>query len=276
MPAPCCWCVVPGQFVVVNIVIFMDLSKFRLDGKVALITGAGRGIGLAMGETLASAGCTVAIQDIDLAVAEASASGITQAGGRAIALGGDLTDTALPAKLVADIAARVGSIDILINNGGIQMAQPWMEMPVEDMRRQWDANVLVPILLCRLVVPEMKRKHWGRIVNIGSIQQRRGNPGMLAYSLSKATLERLTTALASELARDNITINCIAPGWINTHRNRADFPNPEEIQKKGKHIPLGRIGEPKDFGPITLTLCSEAGNYITGQTIYVDGGMSVH
>ena len=147
-------------------------------------------------------------------------------------------------------------------------------MPLQEIQKQFDCDLLVPILLCRHAVPHMKAKQWGRIINLGSIQQRNANPHMLPYSLSKAAMEKFTMALARDLARDQITVNCIAPGWINTWRNRDDFRNEQEIKQKGKHIPLGRIGQPEDFGGIAVLLCSDAGSYITGQTIFVDGGLS--
>lgn len=252
----------------------MDAPKFRIDGKVALITGSGRGIGMGMAEGLASAGAKVVIQDIDLQVAEETAKRIRDAGGQAFAMPGDLTDMTVAEKLVKDTVNAVGPIDILVNNAAIQSVAPWTEMPVEEMQKQLNTDLLVPILLSRLVLPHMKEQKWGRIVNLGSIQQRGANPSMLPYSLSKAAIEKLTKALARDLAKHGITVNCIAPGWINTWRNRNDFKDEEDMKTKGKNVPIGRVGQPGDFGGICLLLCSDAGSYITGQTIFVDGGMS--
>lgn len=250
--------------------------EMRVDGKVALITGSGRGIGLAMARALAAAGAAVVIQDIDLDVAKAEADKLTSAGHRAIALGGDLTDLTLPERLIDSTVAQFGSLDILINNGAIQQHIEWNENTVEDLRRQFDADLIAPIRLCQLAYPIMQRKQWGRIINMGSIQQRKGNHGMLPYSLSKIALNGLTTALARKLARDHITINCVAPGWVaNTWRNRESLGDPQTIADQGKHIPLGRLATPEDYVPITLLLCSEAGGYTTGQTFHIDGGMSV-
>ncbi len=254
----------------------MEAVPFRVDGKVALATGAGRGIGLAMARALAAAGAAVAIQDIDLDVANAEVARIRSQGGKAIALGGDLSDLTLPQQLVEQTVAHLGSIDILINNGAIQSNGSWLEMPVEEMQKQFDCDLLGPILFSRYAVPHMKARKWGRIINIGSIQHRGANPHMLPYSLSKAAMEKFTMALARDLAKDQITVNCVAPGWINTWRNRDDFKTEEETKQKGRHIPLGRIGIPEDFAGIALLLCSEAGSYITGQTIFVDGGLSAH
>ena len=249
-------------------------ATFRIDGRVALITGAGRGIGLGMAKALASAGAAVAIADIDLDVARAAAAEINAGGGKAIAMAGDITDLSAPETIIAETVGQLGGLHILINNAAIQSNIHWMEQDVDDFKRQLDANVIAPVLFCRLAVPHMRAANWGRIINLGSIQQRGGNPTMLPYSLSKACMEKLTKALARDLAKDNITVNCIAPGWINTWRNRDDFKTDEEKLAKGKHVPLGRIGEPRDFAGITLLLCSDAGGYITAQNIFVDGGMS--
>ncbi len=252
----------------------MDALNFRIDGKVTLITGSGRGIGLAIARALAAAGASVVIQDIDLDVANFEAARINAEGGKAIALGGDLTDLALPEKLVQQTTEKLGPIDILVNNAAIQTAEHWMASSLDSMKKQFDADLIAPIQLSRLVIPHMKEKKWGRIINLGSIQQRGGNTHMLPYSLSKAAIAKLTKALARELAKDQITVNCIAPGWINTWRNRNEFKSDADLKDKGKHVPIGRIGEPSDFMGIALLLCSDPGSYITGQTIFVDGGMS--
>jgi glucose 1-dehydrogenase len=141
------------------------------------------------------------------------------------------------------------------------------------MDLQIRADLISPILFCQLVVPILKKQRWGRIVNLGSVQQRGGNPHMLPYSLCKAAMEKLTMALARDLAADQITVNLIAPGWINTQRTEQNFSSPQDKAEKGKKaVPLGRVGEPSDFAGVILLLCSDAGEYITGQSIFVDGG----
>jgi NAD(P)-dependent dehydrogenase (short-subunit alcohol dehydrogenase family) len=252
----------------------MQTPTFRLDGKVALLTGSGRGIGLAMARALASVGCAVAIQDIDEPVARAEADRINAEGGRAISLSGDLTDLTLPPRLVADTVARLGGLHILVNNGAIQEHRHWLEYSIEDMRKQFDADLYAPLLFCQLAAPIFKRQRWGRIINLGSIQQLRGNEYMLPYSLSKAGLEKLTCALARDLGPDNVTVNLIAPGWFDTYRNREHFKTDEDRVRLGKGLPAGRIGQPDDVAGLALLLCSDAGSYITGQSIHIDGGMS--
>jgi glucose 1-dehydrogenase len=248
---------------------------FDLAGRCALVTGAGRGIGLAMARALAGAGCAVAVQDIDLGVARSAVDDIVAAGGRAIALGGDLADLSLPARLVADAAAALGGLHILVNNGSIQIPCPWLEATAADMERQLRVDLVVPVLLCQQVVPIFRAQRFGRIVNIGSVQQRRANPEMLAYSLSKGAMEKLTVGLAHELAPDGITVNQIAPGWINhTVRNADDLRTQADVdQRAASAVPLGRMGEPDDFRGIVLLICSDAGSYMTGQNVFVDGGM---
>jgi NAD(P)-dependent dehydrogenase (short-subunit alcohol dehydrogenase family) len=246
-----------------------------MDGRIALLTGAGRGIGLAMSNALASAGCAVAIQDIDVSFAKAAAKKINDSGGRAIALGGDVGDLSLPAKLIPEVVEQLGGLHVLVNNAAIQDQRHWLEVTTDDMEKQIRADLVSPILFCQQVVPIFKKQHWGRIINLGSIQQLGGNPNMLPYSLCKAALHKLTMALARDLAADQITVNQIAPGWIDTVRTGHNFSSPEDKVEKGKKaIPLGRVGEPSDFVGVILLLCSDAGSYITGQSIHVDGGWS--
>jgi len=247
-----------------------------MTGRVALITGAGRGIGLGIAKALASAGCAVAIQDIDLDVASTEADSINRAGGRAIALGGDITDLSLPQRAVRETEQKLGGLHVLVNNASIQLSKDWLEQSLAEMTEQVNADFIAPILFCQQAVPIFRRQRWGRVLNIGSVQQKFSNPGMMPYAMCKAALDNMTRGLARGLARDDITVNLLAPGWFNTYRNRGDFPRPEDLVQKGQqYVPLGRIGEPTDCGGIALLLCSDAGSYITGQTIYVDGGISV-
>ena len=252
----------------------MEPINFRLDGKIALITGSGRGIGLGIATAIAAAGGAVVIQDIDLDVARQEADAINAAGGRAVALGGDITDLAMVSQLVAQTVGALGGLHILINNAAIQKHQHWLEETPEHLRRTFDADLIAPILLCQQVAPIFKAQKFGRIINIGSIQQRGANPTMLPYSLSKMALVGLTKALARDMARDGVTANLIAPGWFNTFRNRGDFKDEQDMIEKGRHVPVGRVGQPRDCAGVAVMLCSEAGDYVTGQSIFVDGGMS--
>ena len=253
----------------------MTPVSFDLSGKVALLTGAARGIGLAMAQALAANGAAVAIQDIAADIAESEAAAIRQAGGKAIGLGGDLTDIAVAPGLIEQTVAKLGGLHILINNAGIQKAGQWIDITAEEAMRQWTVNMLVPLTLCQLACPIFKQQKFGRIVNVSSIQARRGNTHMLSYSMSKAAMNNLTSALGHEreLVSQGITVNGLMPGWFYTLRNQHDFKNEQDKIEKGKHVPIGRIGEPRDCAGVTLMLCSQAGEYISGETIVVSGGM---
>jgi len=253
----------------------MDGPNFNLAGRVALLTGAGRGIGLGMAQALAAHGAAVAIQDIEPAVARAEADRVNAAGGRAIALGGDMGDLAVVEGLVPQVVEQLGGLHVLVNNAAIQRNEHWLDVAPADAERQWRVNLTAVLVLCQRAAPIFKAQRWGRIINLSSIQARRPNPTMLPYSMSKAGIEHITTALARDLAADNVTVNAIAPGWVDTWRNRGDLDwardNPDAFKKA---VPLGRIGQPTDFGGVAVLLCSAAGDYITGQTIGIDGGMS--
>ena len=242
---------------------------------MALLTGAGRGIGLAIARALAGQGCAVAIQDIELDVAAKEVEELRRQGRRAVALGGDIRDMTLPERLVAEARRELGGLDILVNNAAIQSTRHWTENSVAECEEQWRANLLAPLLLCQQVVAGFKQKGWGRILNVGSIQGRAGNPTMMPYAMSKAALENMTKGMARDLVKDGVTVNNIAPGYFNTWRNRGDFKTPEELADKGKFVPMGHVAEPEEAAGVAVMLCSEAGRYITGQTIYVDGGLTV-
>lgn len=258
----------------VSIRTLMNAPNFRLDGKVALFTGAGRGIGLGMAQAFAAVGCAVAIQDIDLNVAQAAVDEINRAGGKAVALGGDVTDLSLAPRLIAEVSEKLGGFHVLVNNAAIQKALPWEEFPVEDMRRILDADIISPITFIQQSLPIFRKQKYGRIINIGSVQARGQFNKMMPYAIAKIGLQWVTHALAKDLAEHNITINLIAPGWFDTYRNRNDFEDEQDKVEKGKRVPLGRVGKPADCAGAALMLASDAGQYITGQTLYIDGGLS--
>lgn len=252
----------------------MKELDFRLDGRCALITGAGRGIGLGIARGLAAQGGAVVIQDIDLEVAEAEAKSMREAGGLAFAIGGDVSDLSQAATMIESAKKLTGGLHILVNNAAIQLSKNWRENTLEETQTMFNADLVFPLLICQEAAKIFREQRWGRIINIGSIQQISANPNMLPYSTSKAALAHMTKAMARDLGRDQITVNCIAPGWFDTWRNRHDFANEQEKIEKGRHIPWGRLGQPDDCAGLAVLLCSQAGEYITGQSIHVDGGMS--
>jgi NAD(P)-dependent dehydrogenase (short-subunit alcohol dehydrogenase family) len=252
----------------------MTSPSFDLTGKVALLTGSGRGIGRAIARALAGAGAAVAIQDIDLAAATAAADSVRNAGGRAIALPGDIADLVMLPGLVEQTVRELGGLHLLINNAAIQSHESWLTLTAETAMRQWTANMFAPLRLMQLVYDRFREQKFGRIVNVSSVQSHRGNPHMLSYSMSKAALNNLTSGLGRErdLTQHGITVNAILPGWFDTYRNEGDFPSPEVKIEKGRRVPVGRVGEPEDCAGAVLLLCSQAGEYITGETIVISGG----
>jgi glucose 1-dehydrogenase len=245
----------------------------ELEGKVALITGAARGIGLAIAQALAARGCAVAIQDIDLTETRKQVQELKSKGHRALSLGGDISDMSLPAQLMQSTNTEFAGLHILINNAGIQNSQPWQNVTIEQFDRTFHANVAAPMLLSQLAAPIFIKQKWGRIINIGSGQHLSGNPRMLDYAMSKAAMANMTQALARDLGPHNITVNNIAPGYFDTLRNERNFPTEADKQRSAQGIPLKRLGEPEDAAGLAVYLCSDAGSYITGQNILVDGGL---
>ena len=253
----------------------MKLPDFSSAGRVALTTGAGRGLGLGMANALAAAGAAVVIQDIAVDIAQAEADKIIAAGGRAAAIPGDATAPDYAAQVYQACCDKLGPPDILINNASIQHHVPFLQHSPESMQKHVDADILSAVKLCQLVIPHMQQQKWGRIINISSVQAKGGNAWMPIYAISKAGMENLTRGLARAFGHDGILVNCIGPGWMNTLRNQDGLADKERAMKHAQRMPVQRYGEPDDLAGVALLLCSPAGAYITGQTIYVDGGLSI-
>lgn len=246
---------------------------FALVGRTALVTGAGRGIGRAVALALARAGASVAVQDIEVEVAQAVVREIESAGGRGAAIGGDAAEAGFPEAVHSAACSALGAVTVLVNNAGVQEPTPWTEVRAERMHWHYQANVVAPLRLMALCHPGMKAAGGGRVINVSSIQGYKGHAGMITYGMTKAAIDHLTRSMSRELAPDRITINSIAPGYFDTYRNRKDFPDESAKRERGKWVPMGRVGEPEDVVGAVLLLASGAGAYITGQTIYVDGGL---
>lgn len=242
-----------------------------LRDKIALVTGAARGIGKVIALSFASQGADVAVVDISLADAEVVASEIRNMGRRAIAVSGSVDNVEDVEAFVAKISTEFGRIDILVNNAGITRDTLLLRMKEEEWDSVLSVNLKGAFLCTKAVAKLMIKQRYGRIVNISSVVGLMGNAGQANYSASKAGLLGLTKSVARELASRNITVNAIAPGFITTSMTEA---LPENVKKDlMTQIPLGRLGSPEDIANTAVFLVSDAASYITGQTIAVDGGM---
>lgn len=240
--------------------------------KRALVTGSSRGIGRAIAISLAKEGYEVIVHCAgNIAKAEETKAMIENQGGRAVVMQADLCNT----DSVKQLAEQMGDIDILILNASLQIRRPWIEIPLSECYDQLNCNFVSSMMLIQATVPHMQTQKWGRIVTIGSVQEAKPHPDMLVYSASKAAQTNMVQSLSLQLASDGITVNNVAPGVIYTDRNTEALSDKEYAKKVVDSIPVGFYGEPEDCAGIVRLLCSEEGRYITGQSIYVDGGKSI-
>jgi NAD(P)-dependent dehydrogenase (short-subunit alcohol dehydrogenase family) len=247
------------------------MSDF-LKGKTAVITGGSRGLGKAMAIALAAEGVRIALVARDETAMTEVAAEIRKAGGEASCFKADVTDETAIATLEKEVLLQYGTVDILINNAGINIRKPIHEFTLEEWRRVQDTNVTSVFLMCRAFVPYMKGKGYGRIFNMTSIMSHVSLPGRAAYSSSKAALLGLTRAVALELATEGITVVGISPGPFATEMNLPLINNPEANAKFLSSIPVGRWGNVDEIGKLTVFLCSEGAGFITGTDILIDGG----
>lgn len=240
--------------------------------KRALITGSSRGIGHAVALGLAKDGYEIIVHCVGrLDRAQETRDEIVAGGGRATVLQADLCDLSQTARL----AREMGDVDVLILNASLQIKKPWQTITVEDAEQQLNCNFVSSMLLIQAAVDHMRAQGWGRIVTIGSVQERKPHPDMLVYSASKAAQTNMVQSLSLQLAKDGITVNNVAPGVIATDRNVEGLSDEAYAKKVRDSIPLGFYGEPEDCVGMVRLLCSEEGRYITGQSLFVDGGKSV-
>ncbi len=250
-------------------------DRFSLAGRVALVTGAGRGIGRAIARALGAAGAAVACTARSVDQVEAAAGEIAAAGGRARALRMDVTRITDIAAAVGEAEAALGPIDILVNNAGITLEKKTVEVTDEE----WDAllatNLSSMFRCVRAVAPGMIGRSRGKIINIGSMYGIIGVPRYAAYCASKAAVDGLTRSLAAEWARHGIQVNCLAPGYMNTDIPREALADEKTRALFLSRIPARRIGEPEEVGALAVYLASSASDFMTGQTVYLDGGQTI-
>lgn len=245
---------------------------FRLDGKVAIVTGGSRGIGRSCAESLAAQGATVVVNYVrGVEEANKTVAAIVDKGGRAEAVGFDVADMNATETAIADIAKRHGRLDALVANAGISQDNLILRLKEEELDRLFAVNVKGAIASAKAAIKVMMRAKTGRIVLLSSIVGEMGNAGQTAYAATKAALLGVTKSLAREYASRNITVNAVAPGFIDTEMTTQI---PAEM-KEGmlKSIPLGRTGRPEEIAACVAFLCSDEASYVTGEVIRANGGM---
>ena len=247
---------------------------FDLSGRIACVTGASSGIGRALGTALAGAGARVVGVARRSAELEAWAREVAAAGGRAETCVADLTDLAAIPQTARQIAAAAGPPDILVNAAGLNPRQAADDVRAEDWQRTLDLNLSAPFFLAQALVPAMRAKGWGRIINLASLQSERAFPAGIAYGASKGGVAQMTRAMAEAWSREGITCNALAPGFFPTELTTAVFGDQALAERNAAQTCIGRNGRLEDLVGPALFLAAPASDYVTGQVLFVDGGFT--
>lgn len=251
----------------------MNLSDFSLENKVALITGGTSGLGKMMALALAKAGAFVWIAS-SRDNADETLQAIKQQGSNGSFLQVDVTSSEGLENIVKQILKESNRIDILVNAAGINLRTSANDLTLDEWQKTIDINLTAPFYLSQIVAESMKRNNWGRIINIASLQSLRAFDNSIPYGASKGGVMQLTRALAQAYSKDGILVNAIAPGFFRTNLTESLFQDPDKLKALANKTMMGRNGEEKDIFGISVFLCSDANSYVTGQTIFLDGGFS--
>ena len=246
-----------------------------LSGRIAIVTGAGRGIGRAIALNLAKAGADVCATARSLEEIEQTARMVRETGRRALTVAGDATRSAVAAEVVARTVADLGGLHILVNNAGIELPKPLIETTEDEYNLVMDTNVKSMVLFTQAAGPHLIAQRFGRIVNMASVGAFVAAPNQAIYHASKAAVAHLTRATAIEWARHKITVNAVAPGWVRTDLIRHLLDDEAMLSAYTKAIPMRRIAEPEEIGPLVAFLCSDLAGYMTGSVVVVDGGLMI-
>ena len=248
---------------------------FNLEGKNAFISGASRGLGRQFANALAKAGANVVITSRTLESLESTKQEIEAIGRKCINIKMEVLEEESIIMAVKKAETELGPISILINNAGCNIRKPALEVTWQDWETVVDTNLKGAFFLAKEIAKGMTERGYGRIVNIGSVTSVAGYAGLGPYGASRGGIKQLTMSLAHDWGDKGVTVNCLAPGWFKTEQNSNLFKNSEWVSYIEERIPLGRVGRPNDLDGTCIFLSSDASAYVTGQTLLVDGGISV-
>lgn len=248
---------------------------FNLEGKNAFISGASRGLGRQFANALAKAGANVVITSRTLESLESTKQEIEAIGRKCINIKMEVLEEESITKAVKKAETELGPISILINNAGCNIRKPALEVTWQDWETVVDTNLKGAFFLAKEIAKGMTERGYGRIVNIGSVTSVAGYAGLGPYGASRGGIKQLTMSLAHDWGDKGVTVNCLAPGWFKTEQNSNLFENSDWVSYIEERIPLGRVGRPNDLDGTCIFLSSDASAYVTGQTLLVDGGISV-